>query len=214
MHVASIFHCQDVILQVPEPLQTHENIPVSTMKLTKAIWNKILDYRDTVQAVSVMADDEVSFVNNTFHCGYKLFSLWSTSQTCTHKWPLVHLTINFKNYFLKVLIILKTKQLQKNKNMDSYQSQLLSSKHNSTKDTFTLWYDTIICKVEERISYLMVKFKFHQTKFIFQDKEVLDCLNDLHEEFTVVSIGKACNNVQKIHLKVGTKDDHSNTHHF
>ena len=77
-----------------------------------------------------------------------------------------------------------------------------------------MWYDTIICQVEERISHLMVKFKFHQTKFIFQDKEVLDCLNDLHEEFTVVSIGKACNNVQKIHLKVGTKDDHSNTHHF
>ena len=37
-------------------------------------------------------------------------------------------------------------------------------KYSLTKDTFTAWYDTMISKVQERISPLMAKFKFQQTK--------------------------------------------------
>ena len=44
----------------------------------------------------------------------------------------------------------------------------------------------MISKVEERISHLMVKLKFQQTKPILQDKEVLDYLNDLYKKFVVV----------------------------
>ena len=36
----------------------------------------------------------------------------------------------------------------------------------------------------------MVKFKFQKAELILQDKEVLDCLNDLCEKFVVVSIAK------------------------
>ena len=65
-------------------------------------------------------------------------------------------------------------------------SESLSSIYNLTKHTFTVWYDTIISKVEEKISHVMVKFKLQQTKLIPQGKEVLDCLNDPHEKFVVV----------------------------
>ena len=57
---------------------------------------------------------------------------------------------------------------------------------NIIKDKFTAWCGTMISKVEERISHLMVKLKFQQTKPILQDKEVLDCLNDLYRKFVVV----------------------------
>ena len=56
----SIFSCQDVIWQLPEPLPTDGNIPVPTMKLAKTIWNRVLTYRYTVQAISTMTDDKVS----------------------------------------------------------------------------------------------------------------------------------------------------------
>ena len=71
----------------------------------------------------------------------------------------------------------------------------LSSKYNLTKDTFTAWYASLISKVEERISHVMIKLKFQQTKPILQDKEVLDCLNDLREKFNVVVNVKTSNNV-------------------
>ena len=36
------------------------------MKLTITIWNNILNYEDTVHAISAMNDDEVSFLKNIF----------------------------------------------------------------------------------------------------------------------------------------------------
>ena len=43
----------------------------STVNLTKTIRNKILMYKETVQDISVMADDELYFINKTFHCDSK-----------------------------------------------------------------------------------------------------------------------------------------------
>lgn len=37
----------------------------------------------------------------------------------------------------------------------------------------------------------MVKFKFRENKPVFQDKAVLDCISDLQEKFSVLSIEKA-----------------------
>ena len=56
-----------------ESFQTNGNIPVPTLNWTKSIWNKTLNYRDNVQALSVITDDEVSFINNTFVCNCKSF---------------------------------------------------------------------------------------------------------------------------------------------
>ena len=77
----------------------------------------------------------------------------------------------------------------------------------------TVSYDTIISNVEERIFHPMVKFKFQQTEPI-QNKEVLDCLDDLYEKFVAIffPINKASINifnickklyVEKILLEVG-----------
>ena len=63
----------------------------------------------------------------------------------------------------------------------------------------------------------MVKFKFRQNKPVFQNKAVLDCISDLQEKFSVVSIEKAPKNfaiiskklcVYKIIPEVGISSDH------
>ena len=49
IHIGSIFRLPDVISMLPNSLQTDENIPVPTMRLTNTIRNKILNYKETVQ---------------------------------------------------------------------------------------------------------------------------------------------------------------------
>lgn len=50
-YISSAFPCQDITLELRELFQTEENIPVSAMKLTLTICNKILNYRVTAQAI-------------------------------------------------------------------------------------------------------------------------------------------------------------------
>ena len=50
--------------QLTEPLPTDGNISVPTMKLKRTVRNKILNY----QVISVMNDDEVSFITNASPC--------------------------------------------------------------------------------------------------------------------------------------------------
>lgn len=67
----SLPRCQDVLLQLSKPLQTDRNILAPTIKLTKTVQNKILNYIDTVHAITVMAHDVVSLIKNTFPFGSK-----------------------------------------------------------------------------------------------------------------------------------------------
>ena len=108
-----------------------------------------------------MTDDEVSFVNYTFHCNSKHFSY------CDQHYK--HIVTGGLRF-----ISIKTKQLLKNTLLSP-----LSLFFKYSVNSFTSWYDTVI-------SHLMVKFKFQQAKHILQDKEVLESLNNLHEKFAVV----------------------------
>ena len=62
IHVSSLFCCQDVISIAWAP-QTNGNIPVHAMKLTRTIRIKVLNYRDAVQAMSLMTNAKMSFAN-------------------------------------------------------------------------------------------------------------------------------------------------------
>ena len=57
MHISSVFRSQNVVLKLPEPLQADGNNPVLAMKLARIIQNKILNYRDNVNAISVLTVD-------------------------------------------------------------------------------------------------------------------------------------------------------------
>ena len=38
------------------------------MRLTKPVRNKILNYKETVQSLSIEVDDDVSFIRNIYDC--------------------------------------------------------------------------------------------------------------------------------------------------
>ena len=71
------------------------------------------------------------------------------------------------------------------------------SKQNLTNDTLTLWCDTIISKVDTRISYSIVKREFQHFN-IPTFKQVLDFLNNMYETFFVVHNYKTSNIVAVI----------------
>ena len=133
------------------------------------------------------------------------------------------LIINFQNYFWKLFSkspsYHENKVINFKKYKDPIKKRLLPSiEPVSSKNIFTLCYRTIRSTVERRTSHLMVKFHFQKTKLILEDKEVLDYLNDLHENVDVVSINKASKNVAiickklyapKILLKLGIHNDPS-----
>ena len=98
VYIISLPRYQDVPQQLLEPLQTDGNIPISTIKLTKTIQNKILNYRDTVQGISVMTYDKMSFINKTLSFDCKSSSSKFLIRNIQSLVTLVaSLTINFKN---------------------------------------------------------------------------------------------------------------------
>ena len=93
---------------------------------------------------------------------------------------------------------------------------LLSSKE-------SLCFKNNLAKVEERISHITSKFKYQKTRLIFSEKEILDCLFDLHETFVVIPIDKISNKITIIRKKrydyeilfqAAIYSDHSGTYHL
>ena len=95
--------------------------------------------------------------------------------------------IKLKSYYQKGRIIVKTKQviirMQK-----TYKNALLSSRE-------SLCFKNNLAKYEERISHITPKFKYKKTRLIFAEKEIIDCLVDLHETFVVIPIDKISNKI-------------------
>lgn len=199
VHVSSAFSFQDVILQLPELLQTYGNISVPTMKLTKTSWNRTLNqkrYRWRHIYYSVILS---SFIINTLHSDCKSFSYRvSHHQHIVTGNLRVISNCKLRKLSSNCLYYRGNKTINYKKSKSPISKDFLSCRYNLTKDTYTVWYDTIKSNVEERIFHVMVKLKFQQTKPILQDEEVLDWLNNSHEKFVVVPIGKTCNNVSSV----------------
>ena len=103
--------------------------------------------------------------------------------------------------------------MKKKKNV---KNALLSSRE-------SLFYKNNLTKVEERISHITSKFKCQQTRLIPAEKEVLNCLIDLHKALVVIPIDKASSNtaiicktsyVHKILIEVAIYYDHTGTCHL
>ena len=87
------------------------NIPVPYVKLTKDIGNKILNFRDTVLAISVKIDDEVSSLNNIFSCNCKnSYYGPQYKHVATDDLSFIS-SYEIQKYFQKVLIVVITKRL-------------------------------------------------------------------------------------------------------
>ena len=201
-HINKIFRSAEVTSALPVNFQTEEDIPISTMRLSKTVRNKILNYKETVNSLHVEIDEDVVFIRNSFECNCK------ESEFCDpHHGHIVtgdlrivsddklrkllskgpnyreNVTINYKKCKTSIHLPLKSA-------IDTF-----STKYKINKQEFNNWYNTIILKVSERTNHLQSKFKPQQTKQILKDRNALNSLHQLHDRFVLVPIDKASNNV-------------------
>ena len=76
IHISKIFRSAEVVSLLPETLQNDEDIPICTMKLDSPIRSKILNYKETVLALQVIVDDDISFVENLPSCDLYNSEFW------------------------------------------------------------------------------------------------------------------------------------------
>ena len=202
LHISKIFRSADVTASLPSNLQNEENIPIPTMRLTKTIRNKILNYKETANSLHIEVDDEVSFIRNSFECHFqesefcdpyhghivtgdlrlvknkKLRKLLSKGPNYRE-----NVTINYKKCLTAIKFAL------------SSFIDTISTKYKINKEDFRNWYNNIVGKVKDRINHLQSKWKPQQVKQTLKNENAINCLKELHDKFVIVPIDKAANNV-------------------
>ena len=228
IHLNKIFRSAEVTNLLPEELQSEEDIPTVTMKLTSPIRSKILNYRETVSSLDIVIDDEVPFVRDLPSCECQ------SSEFCDphHKHIVSGDLRVVTNQKLRKLLskgpnYREPKTLNYNKCKREIESSLasvidnLAGKYHLEKQTFTHWKDKITQLVDERVKVLKAKKVPSTTKPVLKDEEAVAALSELHRKFVVVPIDKASNNVaiickrfyvQKLLNEVGIIGDISPTY--
>ena len=202
IHIGSIFRLPDVISMLPNSLQTDDNVPVPTMRLTNTIRSKILNYKETVKSLSIEVDEDVSFIRNQYECSCE------NSEFCDpHHKHIVTGDLRFiQNAKLRKLFSKGPNYREKpttnfKKCKEAIQSALsntienMSTNYNIHKDEFNNWYNLVMSKVNDRIKYLQKKLKRKPTTQVLQDENCLRHLEELHKNYVIVPIDKASNNV-------------------
>jgi hypothetical protein len=228
IHLNSILSSAEVTNLLPPALQSEEDRPMCTMKLSTPIRNKILNYKETVASLDIVVDDEVSFVRNLPPCSCES----SDFSDPFHKHIITGDLRVVENPKLRKLLskgpnFRESKMLNYSKCRNEIQSSILSSmeslseKYNLPIESFEEWRDKISLEVNKRVNKLKSKNTPATVKPVLEDEAALSALNDLHSRFVVVPIDKASNNVaiickrfyiQKLLTEVGVPGNTSPTY--
>ena len=175
--------------ELPRELENKENRPEVTYKLTNAIKNKILNYKDTVN--SIYAEDEISF--DPCECEHSPFIDPHHKHIITGDIRIVgnsKLLTKGPNYreprstnYNKAFAEITT-------GLDNY-IENLASKTKCNVNNFHQWKKVILEKINLKIEKLKTKIKPSFTKPILSDADVLAYLETLHRKYVLVPIDKA-----------------------
>ena len=198
------------------------------MKLDSPIRSKILNYKETVLALQVIVDDDISFVENLPSCDCH------NSEFCDphHKHIVsgdlrVITNPKLRKLFSKGPNYREPKTLNYKKCAESIETAITSSidilaaKYNLSIQDFSNWKTKILELSNRRINQLKLKNVPSKTKPVLQDEDVLKDLSELHSKYVIVPIDKAANNVaiickrfyiQKLLAEVGVPGDSSSTY--
>ena len=228
IHLAKIFRSADVISLLPEALQREEEAPTVTMKLDPPIRSKILNYRETVANLDVFVDEDVSFVHNlpTCNCENSEFCDPEHKHVVTGDLRIIT-NAKLRKLFSKGPNYREHKTLNYQKCKQSIDSSItsyidsLSVKYKLPAQDFFAWKSKILNIVEHKIQVLKTKKVPCTTKPILQDHGVQAALVEIHNNFVIVPIDKATNNVaiickrfyiQKLLNELGIPGDSSSTY--
>ena len=189
----------EVTSKLPADMQNKENNPVVTYRLGGTIRNKILNYKDTVN--SIYADEEVSFSLNTDTCDCEQSSFCNPD----HKHIITgDLRIVENNKLRKLLTKGPNYREPRSVNLNKAKKEIatslklcvegLAAKTKHKAASFQSWKETILNKVDARITFLKNNLKLQSTKPTLCDPEVITYLDNLHKRFVIVPIDKAANN--------------------
>ena len=202
IHLNKIFRSKEVLDLMPSALNTEEDIPMVTMKLTPPVRSKILNYRETVSSLDVVVDEDVSYVRNlpSCECHTSEFKDPHHNHVITGDLRVV------QNPKLRKLLTKGPNYREPNTlNYSSCKSEIKSSltsaidkitmQYNISIESLLPWKNKILQLVDQRIKIMKTKKTPSITKTVLEDEDVKSALDDLHSKFVVVPIDKASNNV-------------------
>ena len=203
IRLPQIFNSPEVIAVLPEILQEKDNIPSVAMKLDPPIRNKILNYRQTLLALNIEIDDGVDLIPSRLDCECIL------SPFCDphHKHIITgDLRVighpKLRKLFSKGLNYREKKSTNYNKclkeikfSIRSFISSTVDRYQNITPQHLKNWEDLVLLKVRSKVRNLKTEHTFQQTKPILDDDDVKTYLDELHNNFVIVPIDKASNNI-------------------
>ena len=207
------------------------NIPIATFKLDNPIRNKILNYKETINSLSFkQVSNNKVVLENLPECNC------SKSSFCdpAHEHVVTgNLNIINNNKLRKLLSkgpnYREPKTLNYNKCFSSIESDLqnmvdkLTNKYSLANHALNTWKISILAKVRRRIDYLKDKKTPQQSKPALKDPDVVEYLKTIHNQYVLVPIDKASNNIaiicKRFYIKrtineLGILDNPSETYKF
>ena len=196
LNLSSILNSPEVVCHLPDFLRETEQRIMISYKLKAPIRNKILNYKDTVLSIN---SDNLTFLDD-------LPCACASSQFCdNHLGHVITGDLRFiENSQLRSLLskgpnyrepsnVNYSKCLEEIKNAIENCSLDIISKNNLENGSLDIWKNTIINKVKDKINMLKRRFP-SQRKHVLQDPIVKQYLDNLQNNFVIVTIDKAANN--------------------
>ena len=197
INIHKIMRDKDTVDSLPRDLRN--DIPTVIYQLTDSIRSKLFNYKDFVQTLNVDAFIED---NNTLPCDCHN----SPFMDSDHNHILTGDLNIISDSKLKALITKGPKYREPLPfSFDKAKSEIIlgldtcidtwCSKTKFSKSLFQEWKNTIISKIDERVSSFSRKKNKKKHHSILKLQSSKECLSDLHSKFVMVPIDKASNNI-------------------
>ena len=207
IRLSQIFNLPEVITTLPEELLEKDEIPSVAMKLDSPIRNKILNYWQTVSALNIEIDEDVAFLSEQLSCECSISPFCDSHHKHIVTGDLRVIAHNkLRKLFSKGLNYREKKSTNYSKclneiefSIGSFITSTVEKYQNATPHHFKNREDLVLQKVQYKIRDLKTKHTFQQTKPILDDDDdVKTYLAELHNNFVIVPIDKASDNIANI----------------
>ena len=198
--LSKILNKQNVFEKLPAKLKSQENDKICvTYKLRNPIRNKIFNYKETVESISIHDPPSLT----TCSCNSRNMSNFKDldhGHVVTGDLRIVEdvklrkLLSKGPNYREPITVNYNKCKNEIIKSLDKFITMLIEKYKLNIQD-LNNWRTAIITELEERINHLKSFVKPKAAKPVLKNDSSLTCLKTLQEQFVLVPIDKASNNI-------------------
>ncbi len=195
-----ILRNDDVKATLPVQFQNDES-PSIVYSLGNTIRNKILNYKDTVQNIDTNDVETFGTGLQTCNCSSSEFVDHNHGHVVTgdlriiqnkHLRELIQKGPNFRE---PKTINWRHSREKIEEGLDICSSRYRTVSIDLTEEDMIPWKTEVLRKVDDKIRSLRRKMKFQKSNPVLRRPEVVEYLKQLHENFVLLSIDKAGNNI-------------------